>query len=442
MRELLWRRGQDLDADKHRQLAKDLKSLSVEALIGKSWIGYAPLMLRRRDAQWRVSGDRRCTVAVDGNAKLHRRTCGQPFAEATLSFRGRFALLLSTTVLLALVISFHFLPNIVPVQVVPCDAVGKYLIRGCSNRPSGKDTLCQAHAAARDAQVQPMYAEIEAHRLVRALHAPDDVQFLEIKMLGFRGWQPSCTIPEANLQQYFAKKADERIRLRRYCAQTHRNQRKISAKPMRPKTFLSSWSSVCPKQASSCATHKESDKDVVAAARTAGFLFAISHSGLVVHLEELIGAESLSQRYAFLLHVLQQFPDLQTVVHDDSCHLHFMAQSQKSGSVLAEQASKLTFIVDAFHSAGHVGQWCKAHLMPDLPANKEKLAGFPTSIAEVVNASFSPLKHTIHHMGCFMAKFVLTELVDVHNIKVLSSVKVGHFKLEKVNCVLFLHGFL
>lgn len=145
----------------------------------------------------------------------------------------------------------------------------------------------------------------------------------------------------------------------------------------------------------------------------------------------MIGAESLSQRYAFLLHdVLQQFPDLQTVVHDDSCHLHFMAQSQKSGSVLAEKASKLSFIVDAFHYAGHVGQWCKAHLMPDLPANKEKLAGFPTSIAEVVNASLSPLKHTIHHMGCFMAKFVLTELVNAHKMKVLSSVKVGRLKLK------------
>ena len=123
-------------------------------------------MLRRRDAQWRLSGDRRCTVAVDGNAKLHRRTCGQPFAEATLSFCRPFALLLLTTVLLALVISYHVLANVVPVQVVPCDAVGKFLIRGCSARPSGKDTLCQAHAAARDAQVQPMYAEIEAHRLV------------------------------------------------------------------------------------------------------------------------------------------------------------------------------------------------------------------------------------------------------------------------------------
>lgn len=66
-----------------------------------------------------------------------------------------------------------------------------------------------------------MYAEIEAHRLVRALHAPGDVQFLEIKMAGYRGWQPSCTIPEAHLTQYFARKADERIKLRRFRAQTH-----------------------------------------------------------------------------------------------------------------------------------------------------------------------------------------------------------------------------
>ena len=268
-----------------------------------------------------------------------------------------------------------------------------------------------------------MYAEIEAHRLVRALHAPGDVQFLEIKMAGYRGWQPSCTIPEAHLTQYFARKADERIKLRRFRAQTHRGERRVAAQPARARTFLSSWSSVRPKQASDCATHKESASDVAAAARTAGFLFAISHSGLVVHLEELIGAESLSQRYAFLLHLLQTFPHIDTVVHDDSCHLHFMAQSQKAGSVLAEAASRISFIVDAFHSTGHVGQWCKNNLMPDLPANKEKLGGFPTSIAEVVNASFSPLKHTIHHMGAFMAKFVVAELVDVHNMKVLLSLK-------------------
>ena len=49
----------------------------------------------------------------------------------------------------------------------------------------------------------------------------------------------------------------------------------------------------------------------------AGFLLAISSSGLVVHFEELIGAESFSQRYCIPSRI---FRDLQTVVHDDACH--------------------------------------------------------------------------------------------------------------------------
>lgn len=223
--------------------------------------------------------------------------------------------------------------------------------------------------------------------------------------------------------QYFARKAHERITLRRLRAQAHRGQRVNSAQPRGTRSFLSSWSSVRPRRPSDCTTHKEAEADVAAAARTAGFLFAISSSGLVAHVEELIGAESLSQRYPFLLHLLQHFPDLKTVVHDDSCHLHVMAQSQKQGSALAQRASHLNFIVDSFHSSGHVGVWCRANLMPTLPANKAILDGFPTSIAEVVNASFSPLKHAIDHMGPWMAKLMVAELVDIHNLKVLLAVK-------------------
>jgi len=241
-------------------------------------------------------------------------------------------------------------------------------------------------------------------------------------MQGYRGWQPFCTVPQEQLTQYFGRKAHERITLHRLRAQTHRGQRVISAQPQRTRSFLS-WSSVRPRQSSECATHKEADADVAAAARTAGFLFAISSSGLVVHVEELIGAESLSQRYAFLLHLLQNYQDLKTVVHDDSCYLHFMAQSQKQGSVLAKKASHLNFIVDSFHASGHVGTWCRANLMPTLPGNKIILDGFPTSIAEVVNASFSPLKHTIHHMAPWMAKLMVAELVDIHNLKVLLALK-------------------
>ena len=66
---------------------------------------------------------------------------------------------------------------------------------------------------------------------------------------------------------------------------------------------------------------------MAAAARTAGFLPAVSASGVVVHIEELIGAESLSQWHNFLC-------DLDGVVHDDACYLGRTAESQKGSSGL------------------------------------------------------------------------------------------------------------
>lgn len=67
----------------------------------------------RRLQQFEASADRKDILAVDGNAKLHRRSCGMPFAE-----------------------------------VLPSPHLNKVLLRGCSCRPHGKDTLCKKHAAA------------------------------------------------------------------------------------------------------------------------------------------------------------------------------------------------------------------------------------------------------------------------------------------------------
>ena len=39
---------------------------------------YEPHMKEKRLLAWRESGDRRDIICIDGNAKLHRRTCGAP----------------------------------------------------------------------------------------------------------------------------------------------------------------------------------------------------------------------------------------------------------------------------------------------------------------------------------------------------------------------------
>lgn len=69
-------KGPHLDEKQHQRFARDVLALPVDALIRKCWSWYAPLMLHHQDSQWREIKDRRCIVAIDGNAKLHRRACG------------------------------------------------------------------------------------------------------------------------------------------------------------------------------------------------------------------------------------------------------------------------------------------------------------------------------------------------------------------------------
>ena len=70
---------------------------------------------------------------------------------------------------------------------------------------------------------------------------------------------------------------------------------------------MATWSSTGPKEASVCNTHKETPAHVVAAARTADFLTAVSASGIVVDIDELVCAESLSQRYSFVAKLAPAF---------------------------------------------------------------------------------------------------------------------------------------
>lgn len=68
---------------------------------------------------------------------------------------------------------------------------------------------------------------------------------------------------------------------RRLRSKESRGEKWNGMRPRRPKTFLASWSSAQPRASSSCQTHKESEQHITAAARTAGYLLAVSASGLL-----------------------------------------------------------------------------------------------------------------------------------------------------------------
>ncbi|CAK9013513.1 unnamed protein product, partial [Durusdinium trenchii] len=153
-REILWRRAQVETTELQDRLGKQLHALPLEALLEANWEWYEEQMFQRpmafqsaqRLAQIQESGDPLEILAVDGNAKLHRRTCGAPYAE-----------------------------------VIPSRHLNKLLLRGCSLRPHGTDTLCRHHAAARDRFASQALGTIGRHRLRRALHSADDVCHLEYK---------------------------------------------------------------------------------------------------------------------------------------------------------------------------------------------------------------------------------------------------------------------
>ena len=337
-------------------LAKDLLCLSNEALVQKCWHWYGPLMFRRRLEQVRLSRDRTSTAT--------RNCTAEP------------AVCLSLTWFIA---------------------------------PSWINTSCEgAHIGRRGRGLcaagmpECSWPTVCKHRLRRALHRPEDSWCsLEVQLAGCAPrWQPACTVSQDALASYFGVRADARIRARWTRRLQLRKQGAAGKKGRIEKSFVASWSSNGPRAASECSTHMETDAHISAAARTAGFLTTVSASGIVAHVDELICAESLSQRYRFLAIVASHMPDLKIVVHDDACHLRLMAEAIQNGTSMAVRlGTDMAYIVDEYHSSGHVGKWCSENCMPQLEANQALLDTFPTNICETMNSELSPLGHVIHHMG-------------------------------------------
>jgi hypothetical protein len=373
----VWRRACEAGVDVKITVAKDVLELELEALLSSTSSWYGPLMHGRRLQFWRRSGDRLDILCFDGNAKLYRRTCGAPCAET---------------------------------KFIAC--LGLHLIRGCPESPQQTGVLCNAHAALR---CQGELTEVvEKHKMLQPLDS-QPFNALHVQLSGFaKRWQPASTIDPRALQAYFAKHGAEVIEARKQKRAEHREQHR---KPYKQR-FLGDWSSESVKAACTCKTHKESLAAVRTASRSAGFLMAVSESGLIAGLAEIITAETLSQRYSFLASMAEAEPALRVMVHDDACHVRVFARTHtRDDCELSKRLSHEDFhyIVDRPHSRGHVDATCIEECFPDVAKNQAILADFPTPICESVNAELSPLAHTIHHMQRWLCLFVVTECVDVHN---------------------------
>ena len=167
---------------------------------------------------------------------------------------------------------------------------------------------------------------------------------------------------------------------------------------------------------SSCKTHKEDLKTKRMTARSGGWLFAISASGCIVHLDEFMGAESITQRYMFVARCCEILPGLEVLVHDDACHLCRFALLRDGQSDMATKISKLRYITDPFHSKGHVWKWCLENCAPTLPGNAARLAGVNANACEHRFRDLGHYRENVNAMGKEFARFFLTEMMEFRNV--------------------------
>ena len=129
-------------------------------------------------------------------------------------------------------------------------------------------------------------------------------------------WQPACTIADDTVHAYFANCGEQVVHDRR---RKRQERRELARHPA--KLLFGHWSCQASKSKCACKTHKESVAAVRTASRSVGFLAAVSESGIIGALHEVITAETLSKRYRFLAQLDGDMPELQTLVYYGTCHV-------------------------------------------------------------------------------------------------------------------------
>jgi hypothetical protein len=166
-----------------------------------------------------------------------------------------------------------------------------------------------------------------------------------------------------------------------------------------------------------CNTHKETEAMALQCARTAGLLCACLSSGIVTSMREVFGCEGLSQRYLFMSSLVDVYPALMAVVHDDACHMHKFCVAHAACS---ERACRLApphihYICDVFHMVGHTDAWCKVNCNPSAPHLEPLVQDVRTSVCEFTFTWFNQYKHQTKHMSEFGFKFFAQEMCLAHN---------------------------
>ncbi len=153
--------------------------------------------------------------------------------------------------------------------------------------------------------------------------------------------------------------------------------------------------------------------------RSAGICAAIYNCGITFGLRELLGSESISQVYAFLVWLYNTatvMPD--HMFYDDACHLvRFIKNPKRPNSTDASvYLLALVIVLDRMPFENHTDPWCIENLDPDLNPY------FNNINTEACEQEFSWLcnyKHSTRHMNYPRFNLFLLTICDLSNEKKL-----------------------
>ena len=245
---------------------------------------YDSLMVKLRTAQVAGAGEPLLGVVIDGHVKAGaRRRCGVPWVATSW-----------------------------------CQPLRAWCLTTCPKTPASKQKICSWHARCLAAHDEAPGTFQSVARNVSLSQDSDDLLRLLVREDG-RTESASKNLSDLTPEQ--------NILLQGHLTAAHRAKGSSRAEPL-----LHDGTTLQEILDLSCKTHKEADA-AMKSSRAGGVLVACRSDGLIVHVQEYRGAESLSQRYCFLAHIKDMHSSVRVTVHDDACHLRRFAANRSSAAI-------------------------------------------------------------------------------------------------------------
>ena len=149
---------------------------------------------------------------------------------------------------------------------------------------------------------------------------------------------------------------------------------------------------------------------------TAGILALVSGCGLFLKLDEIFGAESITQLQFFLFEAYHKegIVKPKVLVYDDACHLKKFLLNRPDSVLCRTLLRSYEIVCDRFHFPNHVSAWCKANVDPA----KCTVPGFSkgnTQAAEEAFAWLAGSKKIFRHMNEARFLFLMLRLAHLRN---------------------------